>query len=487
MPEGFHPLAGVVSRFPTVRLLCLGDLMIDRYVYGIVSRVSAEAPIPVMAHQSETTMLGAVGNVARNVAALGGRATIVSIVGNDDGGREVERLIEEERLDARLVTVRTRRTTIKTRYVARGQQLMRADREDTHPLDEAAEQEVIETFSQALPESDVVLVSDYAKGCLGDRVLRAAIDAAHEAGKPVIADPKSRDFGRYRGVDLIKPNARELEAFSEIPCTNDQGAVESARHALERCGVGAMLVTRSEHGMTLVEPDREPRHFRERSNEVFDVSGAGDTALAVLGLAVGVGASLAQATELANKTCNIVVSKIGTAVVHAAELMQSLQSEGLASTEAKILPLAVVVDKIVRWRAQGATIGFTNGCFDLVHVGHVSLVNQAKENCDRLVVGLNTDGSIRRLKGDNRPINSETARAVVLASFGDVDAVVLFREDTPMRLIQAIRPDVLIKGADYGEDQVVGAEFVKSYGGRVSLAELTPQQSTSKTIDKIKG
>jgi D-beta-D-heptose 7-phosphate kinase/D-beta-D-heptose 1-phosphate adenosyltransferase len=239
--------------------------------------------------------------------------------------------------------------------------------------------------------------------------------------------------------------------------------------------------------MTLVERTGEVRHFREKRSEVFDVSGAGDTALAVVGLAVGAGAAWPEAAELANRTCNIVVSKVGTAVVHASELMQALQTAEFESAGAKVDPLVVVLDKVARWRALGLTIGFTNGCFDLIHPGHISLLDQAKANCDHLIVGLNTDASVRRLKGEGRPINSQAARAMVLASLGAVDAVVLFGEDTPMRLIEAIRPDVLIKGADYAEDQVVGGEFVTSYGGRVFLAKLAPEVSTTSTINKIKG
>jgi D-beta-D-heptose 7-phosphate kinase/D-beta-D-heptose 1-phosphate adenosyltransferase len=238
--------------------------------------------------------------------------------------------------------------------------------------------------------------------------------------------------------------------------------------------------------MTLVERDGEARHFRERAIEVFDVTGAGDTALGVMALSVGAGASLAEGSELANKTCGIVVSKIGTAVVHATELLQALHAAEFETASAKVGPLPVIVDKVVRWRAQGARVGFTNGCFDLIHHGHVSLLAQAKATCDRLVVGLNTDASVRRLKGDGRPIHDEAARAAVLASFSMVDAVLPFAEDTPMRPIEALRPDVLIKGADYDEEQVVGAEFVKSYGGRVVLARLEPDASTTKTIGRIR-
>jgi D-beta-D-heptose 7-phosphate kinase/D-beta-D-heptose 1-phosphate adenosyltransferase len=489
MTDSSHRLTTIASAFPSVRVLCVGDIMLDRYVYGRVNRISPEAPVPVIAVDREQAVLGAVGNVARNVAALGGRAVIVAVVGDDDGGGEIARLIAEEgNLEGRLVTVPGRRTTIKTRYLAvqRGGQMLRADHEDTHPLDDRTMGRLIEAVRAAIAAVDVVLLSDYSKGCLNDAVLRATIAAAREAGTPIIADPKTTDVRRFDGVDVVKPNAKELEAITGIPCIEDEDAATSATAALDRAQVGAVLVTRSKHGMTLAERGSAARHFRARISEVFDVSGAGDTALAVLGLATGAGASLPEATELANQACSIVVSKVGTAVVHTGELVRALQSAEFATAEAKVNPLSEVVDTVARWRTQGAVIGFTNGCFDLIHAGHVSLLTQAKANCDRLVVGLNSDDSVRRLKGADRPINNETARAIVLASLSAVDAVVLFAEDTPMHLIEAIRPDVLVKGADYGEDDVVGAPFVKSYGGRVVLAQLAPEHSTTRTINRIR-
>ena len=484
----FHQLTRIVSNFPGVRVLCLGDIMVDRYIYGKVARISAEAPIPIMAQEREQVMLGAVGNVARNVVALGGQATIIAIVGDDEGGREVARLIaEEDKLDADLVTIPGRRTTLKTRYVARGQQLLRADQEDTDPLAPHAVEQLIEAYGLALNEVDVVVLSDYAKGCLGTSVLHAAIKAAKDAGKPVIADPKSDNLTRYDGVDVIKPNTKELEWATGLACTDDDTVIAAAQEALSKSEIGALLVTRSGDGMTLVERDQPPQHFKDRGSEVYDVSGAGDTALAVLALSVGAGASLNVASDLANRTCAIVVSKVGTAVVYPGELMRQLQDAEFQSTEDKINSLAELQDKVERWRAQGLRVGFTNGCFDLVHAGHVSLLTQAKGTCDRLIVGLNTDASVKRLKGENRPVNHEIARAIVLASFGSVDSVVLFDDDTPMQVIESVKPDILIKGADYTEDQVVGGDFVKSYGGQIVLAELAPELSTTNTIKKIKG
>jgi D-beta-D-heptose 7-phosphate kinase/D-beta-D-heptose 1-phosphate adenosyltransferase len=483
MSRELQGLARYVAKFPEVRVLCVGDIMLDRFVYGDVRRISAEAPIPILSHDHEQTMLGGVGNVARNAAALGARTRIVTVVGDDDAGRELERLVAREAdLSASLLALPDRRTTVKVRYIAKGQQVLRADSEDTHPLDEQGVGRLIELFESALPDVDVVLLSDYAKGCLCDAVLRSVIDSARSLGKPVIVDPKCKDLSRYGGASMVKPNARELHEATGIAVTDDESAVAAARKALERTAVDALLVTRAEQGMTLVERDREPRHFKERSREVFDVSGAGDTTLAVVGITVASGATVAEAANLANRACQIVVAKVGTAVVRRTELFQNLRYAEYETAGSKLTRLRPMVEKVREWRERGLKVGFTNGCFDLIHAGHVSLLAQARRNCDRLVVALNSDASVRRLKGEGRPVTDQTARSIVIASLGDVDAVMLFEEDTPIKAIEAVRPDVLIKGADYAEADVVGAEFVKSHGGRVFLAEFVSGFSTTKTI-----
>jgi len=487
MSKDLQGLARYVARFPEIRLLCLGDIMLDRYVYGEVSRISAEAPIPILSHDHEQTMLGGVGNVARNAAALGARTRIVTVVGDDADGREIGRLVAlEADLSASLVCLQDRRTTLKVRYVAKGQQVLRADSEDTFPLGEKGARQVIEAFESALPEVDVVLLSDYAKGCLGEEVLQSAIGSARRSGKPVIVDPKSRDLRRYNGASLVKPNARELQEATGIAVTDDESAVRAARCVLAQTEIDALLVTRAEQGMTLVERDQEPRHFKERSREVYDVSGAGDTTSAVVGITLAAGASVPEAVNLANRACQIVVAKVGTAVVHRTELFQSIRFAEYQTSGSKLTRLRPMVEKVREWQSQRLKVGFTNGCFDLIHAGHVALLAQAKGECDKLVVALNSDASVRRLKGEDRPITDQTARSIVLASLGDVDAVLLFDEDTPIKAIEAVRPDVLIKGSDYTEGEVVGAEFVKSYGGRVFLARFVPGFSTTSTI-RVKG
>ncbi len=475
-----------LDAFPAARLVCCGDLMLDRFVYGSVERVSPEGPIPVVRVERETTMLGGVANVVRNVAALGARADLVAVAGDDEAGRIVAGLIAEEGgVEGRVITDRGRPTTVKTRYLAAGQQLLRADRETLAPLSEGTVEALLAAYDAGLAEAQVVVLSDYAKGVLSDRLLSEAITRARAAGRAVVADPKSRDFSRYAGASLLTPNRRELAEATSLPCDSDDEVVTAARGVIASCGVEAVLTTRSERGMTLVPKDGDPVHLTARAREVYDVSGAGDTVAATLGVALAAGASLAEAARLANLAGGIVVGKVGTAVARADDLRDALHVAEVMTAEAKVVPLNAALERIERWRRRGARIGFTNGCLDLIHPGHVSLLNQARAACDRLVVGLNSDDSVRRMKGPGRPVQSETARATVLASLGMVDLVIVFDEDTPMRLIEAIRPDVLVKGADYSLDQVVGAPFVQSYGGQVLLAELMPGHSTTRTIAKM--
>jgi D-beta-D-heptose 7-phosphate kinase/D-beta-D-heptose 1-phosphate adenosyltransferase len=482
--------ASAVQRFEKARVLCVGDVMLDRYVYGRVDRMSPEAPIPILAVDGSEAMLGASGNVVRNVVAMGGEATLITIVGDDDAGREIARLIRETRgVEPVLITAPKRRTTVKVRYVAANQQMLRADHEDVSPLGEDKEDELVRAFADVVDETDVVLISDYAKGVFSDRVLTKIIELSRAAKKPIVADPKNDDVTRYKKVTVLKPNASEASRAVNAPCDTDQEAAIAAEALRQKVGANAVLITRSERGMTLVSRNKDKTsktsHYRPEAVEVSDVSGAGDTSLAAFGLAIATNISFEQAASIANTAGSLVVAKVGTAVVHQHELISALQQQSLNDAEAKIAPPAVALDRIALWRAKGQTIGFTNGCFDLVHPGHVSLLAQARAESSRLVVGLNTDASVKRLKGPDRPINSEMARAVVLASLQSVDLVVLFDQDTPLELIKAFKPDILVKGADYTIDQVVGADLVHSYGGKVVLAELKQGHSTTGAIARL--
>ncbi|WP_207477548.1 D-glycero-beta-D-manno-heptose-7-phosphate kinase [Arenibaculum pallidiluteum] len=480
-------LTTLIGRCTGAQVLCIGDLMLDRFVDGTVERISPEAPIPVLRKRHEAAMLGGVGNVVRNLSAIGASSTVVAVVGTDGPGEQVAALLAAEPgVTARLERLAARPTTVKTRFLSGGHQLLRVDDETTAALAAEAEARLAAACAQALPGCGAVALSDYGKGVLTPRLIAAVMEAAAQAGVPVIVDPKGRDFARYRGAALLTPNRAELAHATGLPTRTDEEVVAAARRVLAECGVAAVLVTRSEDGMTLVTAAGEVEHIQAQAREVFDVSGAGDTVVALLSAAIAAGAPAAAAARLANLGGGIVVGKVGTAVVRPDELMQALVDRQAHEGSGKLMTLPETVDRVERWRRAGLRVGFTNGCFDLLHPGHISLLEQARRACDRLVVGLNSDASVGRLKGPERPVQHEVARATVLASLASVDAVVVFDEDTPLELIRTLRPDVLVKGSDYTVEQVVGADVVQGYGGRVMLAELVPQQSTTRLVARMR-
>jgi len=483
-----EPLYHLLDGFHAARVLVLGDVMLDRFVYGSVERISPEAPIPVVNIERFLDMPGGAANVARNIASMGARATLLGVVGEDAWAEDLlTQLAASPSIEARLVTDASRPTSVKTRYVADGQQVMRADRESRVWLSPQVEQRLLHEYSASLGDAQVVVLSDYAKGVLSDSVIRAAIDIARRAGKTIIVDPKSKDFGRYRGASILTPNRLELQQASGRECVADDQVVDGARSIVAEGICDAMIVTRGKDGMSVVQCNDAPMHLSTAARQVFDVSGAGDTVVAAVALGLAVGASVVDAAALANIAAGIVVGKRGTATVTPGEIMASLKPLDGRTDSQKIFALDTVLQLARGWRDSGLKIAFTNGCFDLLHPGHISLLDQARRSADRLIVGLNADLSIRRLKGPNRPVQSEVARATVLASMKSVDAVVIFAEDTPINLIEALEPDVLVKGADYKLDTVVGADIVMKYGGRVVLATLVSGHSTTETVRRIAG
>lgn len=476
-------LIEILDRVHAVRVLVLGDVMLDRFVYGSVARVSPEAPIPVLEVDRSVDSAGGAANVARNVAAIGASATLIGVTGNDIWAADLRnQLAASPTIDARLIVDSERPTTVKTRYVADGQQMLRADRELRTSISEEVETRLLAQFKDSLLQADVVVLSDYAKGVLSDRVTRRVIEAARAANKPVIVDPKARDLGKYAGATVLTPNRLELQAACGFECATDATVESAARPLLEKGICGAIVVTRGRDGMSVIGKNQPAVHLRTMARQVFDVSGAGDTVIAAMSLGMAAGAGIVSASTLANLAAGIVVGKLGTAVVTVSELIEQITPFNARSGNSKIFTLESVLKFIQAWREQGSTIAFTNGCFDLLHPGHVSLLDQAKRTADRLIVGLNSDASIRRLKGPDRPIQNEIARATVLSSLKFVDAVVIFSEDTPIEMIHALEPDVLVKGADYTVDRVVGAEFVTSRGGKVVLADLVEGQSTTNMV-----
>jgi D-beta-D-heptose 7-phosphate kinase/D-beta-D-heptose 1-phosphate adenosyltransferase len=482
---GDSELARAVRGFGNARVLVLGDVMLDRYVSGNASRLSPEAPIPVLRPNARRATLGGAANVALNVATLGGRVALLGVVGDDADGVELMRLLACSGVVQHLVVAPDRPTTVKTRFLVGNHQLLRLDEESTAPIDAAAAARVLQHFVATLATSDVVVLSDYAKGVLSDAVLRSVLAQARASGRTVIADPKRGEFTAYRGATVLTPNEHEVRQATRIEAADDAEADRAGRRALDDTGCEAVLVTRSAKGLTLVRRDAPAMHLPTRAREVADVSGAGDTLVAALAVALGAGATLPEAAMLANVTAGISVGKPGTATVSREELLGVLHLADLVATDRKIATRDEAAQRAAAWRSQGLRVGFANGCFDLIHPGHVRLLTEARARCDRLIVGLNTDASVRRLKGPTRPLQNETSRATVMASLAPVDLVVLFAEDTPVELIQALRPDVLVKGADYRIDQVVGADLVQSWGGTVLLVDLEAGHSTTGTIRRM--
>jgi D-beta-D-heptose 7-phosphate kinase/D-beta-D-heptose 1-phosphate adenosyltransferase len=460
--------------------------MLDRFLHGDIERISPEAPVPVIHLRETREMLGGAGNVASNIASLGGTAILVGLVGADDSGARLRAMAaSRSTIMPALIETRHRPTICKTRFVAGRQQVVRADEESRAPLHPEEEQALIAALEAHLAGAHAVIFSDYGKGALSRAVVTRGIAAARAHGVKVFVDPKSDDFSIYRGAACVTPNAREMAAAARAPVGTEAEIAAAARLVMAEAGVDAILVTRSEKGMTLVQ-EGGVTSVSARAREVFDVSGAGDTVIATLALAQADGRSLEQAMHIANAAAGVVVSKLGTATADIAEVMHELSAQDAAAGVPGLMTLATAQALVARWRAQGFSVGFTNGCFDILHPGHVSLLAFARSQCDRLLVALNSDDSVRRLKGASRPVNALGQRAQVMAAIRYVDGVVCFEEDTPLALISALVPDVLVKGADYRVDQVVGAEVVQAAGGRVVLAELVAGQSTTGIIERMK-
>jgi D-beta-D-heptose 7-phosphate kinase/D-beta-D-heptose 1-phosphate adenosyltransferase len=473
--------------FSALTVLCIGDVMLDRFVHGDIERISPEAPVPVIKLRETKEMLGGVGNVASNIASLGGRAVLVGLVGADTAGARLRQIVAgQPRIAPVLLDTLHRPTICKTRFVAGRQQVVRADEESAAPATQDELASLVAAVDGHIAGADAVIFSDYGKGVVNAAVVRHGIAAARAHGVPVFVDPKTDDFSIYRGATCITPNAREMGRAARAPVGSETEIAAAARGVMAATGVGAILVTRSEKGMTLVDGDGVSS-VPSRAREVFDVSGAGDTVIATLALAVAGGRSLVQAMHIANAAAGVVVSKLGTATADIAEVMHELSAQDMQAGPASgLLGRDAARNLVARWRDQGFSVGFTNGCFDILHPGHVSLLAFARGQCDRLIVALNTDESVARLKGPARPVNGLAERAAVMAAIRYVDAVVAFAEDTPLELIAALVPDVLVKGADYSVEAVVGGDVVRAAGGRVVLAELVPGRSTTNIIARMR-
>ncbi|MEW6255685.1 MAG: D-glycero-beta-D-manno-heptose-7-phosphate kinase [Pseudomonadota bacterium] len=466
----------------------IGDIILDHYVTGSVSRISPEAPVPVLVHGSDRLVPGGAANVAANIAAMGAPVHLVGLVGADARAEDLRAALQAYLsigIDG-LVVDAARPTICKTRVMSGRQQIVRIDAEVTAPASSDIEARLMNAARAAVSVCDVAVLSDYAKGVLSDAVIAAVMDAAAQRGIPVIVDPKRRTFEAYRGARLVTPNRRELSEATGLPDETDAQAAAAAAAAGAQFG-GDVLVTRAEKGMTLWRQDGSILHVAAEAREVFDVSGAGDTALAALATALSAGEAMETCVRIANAAAAIAVGKLGTAVVTRAEIATALERAlPHEAPPGALVSVERAKEIVAGWQAGGAKVVFTNGCFDLVHPGHVALLEAAAAEGDRLVVALNTDASTRRLKGPSRPLQDEAARARVIGAMRCVDLVVLFDEDTPLEAIRALLPDVLVKGADYKPEDVVGADVVQAHGGRLVLADLVAGRSTSSLVAKAR-
>jgi D-beta-D-heptose 7-phosphate kinase/D-beta-D-heptose 1-phosphate adenosyltransferase len=466
------------------RILVLGDLMIDRYLVGSCDRVSPEAPVQVVNVAKETRSLGGAGNVVANLTALGARTTLVAVVGSDLATTPLPNLLERHGvLRDGLVVDAERPTTVKTRLVASRQQIVRFDIETAAAVSSAIEDELLNRFAHHLSSSDVVVLSDYGKGVLTARVARGCIALCVEHGKPVFVDPKGTDYTKYRGATMVTPNRKEAGAAAGISMTSAEAVSQAGNRLLKEHAFGACLITLSEDGMELFEGGREHRLPTE-AREVFDVTGAGDTVIAGVAFATACGLPLLDACRFANRAAGIVIGKLGSATTTLAEIQRTIAPRQ-AGLDEKIVGIDRLCEKLAADRLSGKTIVFTNGCFDILHAGHVRYLAEARSLGDVLVVGLNSDDSVRRLKGPTRPLNPDSERAFVLAALASVDYVVPFSDDTPLALIERVIPDVLVKGGDYRAEDVVGADVVMRAQGTVKILPFLEGKSTTGLIDRI--
>ena len=471
--------------FEKCKVLVIGDIMLDRYLWGDVRRISPEAPVPVVRMRHTTEALGGAGNVANNLAGLGCPVTLIGIRGEDKTADSLLHLLDSAGIQHELLVDASRATTAKTRIMAHKQQILRLDEEHGHHLDDDLQLDFKQAALRALPDCQVVILSDYGKGIFRTHALtQEIIRSAADAGVPVLVDPKGTRWEHYTGATCVTPNTAELEAFTGKSLAGDEALlVSEARAARKGLELGSILVTRGEDGMCLVAEDEQPVLIAAQNREVYDVSGAGDTVIATLAACLARGLPMDRAARIANQAAGIVVGKLGTQAVLASELLTALKYNDPKRfhpyAAAKMMALDAAMAKVREWKAASELVVFTNGCFDLLHPGHISLLYQARGLGTRLVVGLNSDASVRRLKGPRRPILGQHDRAAMLGALACVDLVVCFEEETPLELIRSLRPDILVKGSDYRPDQVVGRQVVESYGGRVALVGLVKGYSTT--------
>ena len=471
--------------FGKKRVLVVGDLMLDRYLWGDVGRISPEAPVPILRRTKETDVPGGAANVALNLRGLGLEVQLAGLIGFDPEGERLTELLEQEAVSTNAILKTERPTTTKLRIVSKQQQMLRIDHEDASACDAATEQRLIQAIEKLLPQTDALILSDYAKGVLTPSLCQALIKTAKAQGYPVYVDPKGIDYHKYAGATTVTPNTSELCAVTGAQEQDSEGLLNAARELRERLELEYLLLTRSEKGISLIEPEATS-HYLAAAQDVFDVSGAGDTVVATYVAARLGDLDRADAIRLANLAAGVVIGKLGTSPINKADLMQALRQLQPFEPSDKVCDLDTLKRRVETWQSRGEKVVFTNGCFDLLHVGHITYLEKSKALGDRLVVGLNTDRSVRALKGPERPVINEADRARVLAGLGAIDAVILFDESTPLDLICALRPDMLVKGSDYSKEEVVGGKEIESWGGEIKLINVVEGRSTSGILERVK-
>ncbi|MBI1327746.1 MAG: adenylyltransferase/cytidyltransferase family protein [Alphaproteobacteria bacterium] len=485
-----------ISEIPKAKILVIGDVILDQFIHGEVERISSEAPVPVLVAKRDSYMPGGAGNVMSNLAGLQAQGTLITVTGNDAHAQALEKLLAEKK-GGKVVFIPSdeRRTTLKVRYVGQSQQMLKVDFVDTHEIPKNIQDKVFEAFQRELPQAQVIILSDYGNGVLARDLTQRMIAEINKAGKTVLVDPRGEDFSKYKGATIITPNRSELRIATRMNVKTDDEVVAAMEKMLTSSGIESALMTRSQDGITVVKREGKgfaaAYHVKPEPVEVFDVSGAGDTVIATVATVLAAGGTLENAAEIANLAGGVVVTKVGTTPIYFAELQEAASRHGSVQTLiADEWPQAQEI--IEKWRRQGLKVGLTNGCFDILHAGHVEYLAKAAQHCDRLILGLNTDASVRILKGPERPVNNQMARAQVMGALDSIDLVVFFGaekagdDNTASALIAALKPDVYLKGGDYTPETLPETPAVKAVGGAVEIISFKDGFSTTNTIEKIK-
>ncbi len=501
MPNKQFNDISIVQTMKNQDILVVGDIMLDRFVYGSVDRISPESPVPVLSVSREKVMLGGAGNTLANLVNLQCKGKILSVIGDDEDGDNIKALAVEQGIDiSGLLQSKSRRSIVKTRFLAGHQQLLRTDYERVEELSQELADSLLSKAKDLLPNVKIAILSDYGKGLLTAGFIKSFIELAKQHDVRVLVDPKGTDYSIYAGADIVTPNKKELsEATGGLSVESDEQVIVAAQKLMHESNISNVIATRSADGMSLIQGDGKITHIRSASDiEVFDVSGAGDSVIATIAASMAAGADIASSARIANIAGSIVVSKVGTAPIRFSEILEALRNndghnpKASRMREAPVLSPEEAAEEISRWKARGLKVGFTNGCFDVLHFGHVTYLNDARNKCDRLIIGLNCDSSIRILKGNDRPVHDEDSRSAVISALGSVDMVVLFGakdaadDNTACFLLAKLQPDIYFKGGDYTISQIPEAPTVQQNGGVVEIMPVYDGHSSTISIGKIK-